>query len=120
MVSTRRGLFPIAVGALVAIASPAFAQVVIQERVMPALKVEVIPARPHPNWSWVKGHWRWIDGRREWVWISGRWVEHAVPAMPELIVETPPPAPSPRHFWVRGHWVWEGNHWQWVRGHWVV
>ena len=119
MITTRRSLFAFAAGGLIAAAAPAFGQVVIQERVMPGEKVEIIPARPHPNWSWVKGHWRWNDGRREWVWVSGRWIEHAAPAMPEIIVETPPPPPSPKHFWVRGHWAWEGDRWAWMKGHWV-
>ena len=119
MFATRRALLALAAGGLVAAASPAFAQVVIQERVMPGEKVEIIPARPHPNWTWVKGHWGWEDRAREWIWRPGRWVEHAAPPMPEIIVETPPPAPSPRHFWVRGHYVWTGDHWQWMRGHWV-
>jgi hypothetical protein len=118
MIATRRTLFVLTAGALVAAGAPAFAQLVINERVMPELKVEVIPARPHPNWSWVRGHWRWGGGG--WVWVRGRWVAHEVPAMPELIIETPPPAPTARHFWVRGHWVWEGDRWQWIRGHWVM
>jgi hypothetical protein len=119
--TTRRSLFAFAAGGLLAAAAPAFGQVVIQERVMPGEKVEIIPARPpHPGWSWVKGHWRWFDARHEWIWISGRWVEHEVPAVPEIIVETPPPPPSPKHFWVRGHWVWEGDRWQWIHGHWVA
>ena len=118
MVATRRGLLFLAAGALAAASAPAFAQVVIQERVMPGLRVEVIPERPHPGWTWIKGHWRYDDRRGDWVWIAGRWYEHAAPPMPELIVETPPPPPSPRHFWIRGHWVWEGR-WVWIRGHWV-
>jgi len=119
MLATRRALFTLAAGGLVAAAAPAFAEVVIKERLMPGEKVEIIPERPHPNWAWVKGHWRFDDRRGDWVWVSGRWVEHAAPPMPEVIIETPPPPPSPRHFWVRGHWVWEGDRWQWIRGHWV-
>jgi hypothetical protein len=120
MISSRRGLFSLAAGAFVAAAMPAFGQVIIQERVMPAERVEVIPVRPHPNWTWVRGHWRWADRRGDWMWVPGHWVEHAAPPMPALIVETPPPAPTPRHFWVRGHWVWAGVRWQWIPGHWVI
>ena len=117
--TTRRHLFGLAAGlAVVAVAAPAFAEIIIQERAMPEVKVEVIGPRPHPGWGWVKGHWRWADGG--WVWISGHWVEHEVPTMPEIVVESPPPPPSPKHFWVRGHWVWEGDRWQWIRGHWVM
>ena len=121
MDATRRHLFALlAGGALVAAASPAFAEeIIIREHAMPAMRVEIVPAKPpHPGWSWVRGHWRWAPGG--WMWMRGHWVGHEVPAIPELIVETPPPPPSPRHFWVRGHWVWEGNHWQWARGHWVA
>ncbi len=71
MLATRRSLLLMVAGAFAVAASPALAEVVIQERVMPGLRVEVIPARPHPNWSWVKGHWRWADGRGEWVWVGG-------------------------------------------------
>ena len=118
MTTTRRALFAIAAGGLVLAAAPALAQIVIQERVMPALRVEVIPPSPHPGWSWVKGHWRWAPGG--WAWAPGHWVAQAVAPMPELIVETPPPPPGPKFFFVRGHWVWEGNHWQWMKGHWVL
>jgi hypothetical protein len=119
MNATRRSLLAwLAGGALAAAASSAFAdQLVIRERAMPPLKVEVVPERPHPGWSWVKGHWRWED--RDWVWAPGHWIDHAAPPMPEIVVETPPPPPSPREFWVRGHWVWEGDRWQWRRGRWV-
>lgn len=121
MTATRRTLFALVAGGLLAAAvAPASAQIVIREHAMPALRVEVVPVSPpHPGWSWVKGHWRWADRAHDWVWAPGRWVEHGAP-MPELVVETPPPPPSPRHFWVRGHWAWEGNHWQWMRGHWVA
>ncbi len=120
MIANRRALFALVAGGLVAAAAgpSALAQVVIQERVMPELKVEVVPPRPHPGWNWVRGHWRWTPGG--WAWMPGRWVAVAVPAMPEVVVETPPPAPGARFFWVRGHWVWEGNHWQWMRGRWVA
>ncbi len=118
MNATRRALFAFAAGGLVAAAAPAFSQVVIQERPMPALRVEVMGAPPHPGWHFVRGHWRWRGNG--WAWVPGHWVEHEVPAMPAVIVEAPPPPPSPRHFWVRGHWVWEGNHWQWIKGHWVL
>ncbi len=37
----------------------AAAQVVIQERVMPAPLVETIPVAPGPNYHWVPGHWVW-------------------------------------------------------------
>jgi hypothetical protein len=120
MIATRRAAFALLAGGLVAASVPALAEtIVIRERAMPELKVEVMGAPPHPGWHWVKGHWRWADRRGEWVWAPGHWVATAVPDMPAVIVETPPPPPSPRHYWVRGHWAWEGNHWQWFHGHWV-
>ena len=121
MIANRRALFALVAGGLVAtVAGPSALaqQLVIEERMMPELKVEVVPARPHPGWNWVRGHWRWAPGG--WAWVPGRWVDVAVPSMPEIVAETPPQRPGPRFFWVRGHWVWEGNHWQWVRGHWVA
>jgi hypothetical protein len=119
MIATRRALFVLAAGGLLAaaVASPALAQVVIQERVMPPLRVEVMTPIPHPGWFWVKGFWRWAPGG--WAWVPGHWVAHAIAPMPAVVVETPPPPPGPRFFWVRGHWVLEGDRWIWVRGHWV-
>jgi hypothetical protein len=121
MIATRRHAFALAAGGLIAAvaARSAFAEeLIIRERVMPELRVEVMGPRPHPGWSFVRGHWRWAPGG--WAWVPGHWVDHEVAAMPAMIVETRPPPPSPREFWVRGHWVWEGNHWQWMRGHWAV
>ena len=120
MIATRRALFALVFGGLAAAAAApsALAQVVIRERVMPALRVEVIPPVPHPGWAWVRGHWRWAPGG--WVWVAGHYVPHAVPVMPAVVVEAPPPPPGPKFFWVRGHWVWEATHWQWVHGHWVA
>ena len=119
MTTTRRALFGLAAGGLVAVAAaPAAAQIVIREREMPALRVEVMGAPPHPGWHFVRGHWRWAPGG--WVWVPGHWIAGEAPPMPEVVVETPGAAPGPKYFWVRGHWVWAGNHWQWVKGHWVL
>ena len=118
--TTRRNLFALAAGALAsAVGAPtAFAEIIIQERIMPELRIETRPPPPHPGWYWVRGHWKYEGS--DWAWIPGRYVPNRVPEMPEIIVETPPPPPTPRHFWVRGHWVWERTHWAWIRGHWVV
>jgi hypothetical protein len=97
-------------------ATPAAAQVQIQIREIPAPIVEVVPAVPHPGWSWVPGHWVWRGG---WVWIRGHYIAGVVPPMPAAIVETPPAAPGPRFFWVRGHYVWEFGGWRWHPGVWV-
>src|SRR3954454_17172302 len=120
MIATRRRLFALAAGGLAAAAMPAaFAEeLIIRERAMPEMRVEVIGPRPHAGWSFVRGHWRWGPGG--WVWVPGRWGDHAVTAMPAMIGESRPPPLGLRHFWVRGHWVGEGNRWAWIRGHWVV
>ena len=117
--ATRRGFAALIVGAAATAlgigAAPA--QVVIQERVMPAPLVETIPVAPGPTYHWVPGYWMW-NGR--WVWVRGRYVVGVVvPAMPAAIVETPPASPGPGWFWVRGHYVWERGGWVWRGGHWV-
>ena len=97
-------------------ASGASAQFVIEERVMPTLKMEVVPTAPGGGWSWVPGHWAW--NQRAWVWLPGHYVRGVVPPMPAPVAELRPPCPGPGWFWVRGHYVWEGNHWEWRHGHW--
>jgi len=95
------------------------AQAVIVERgVMPAPRVEVIPAAPGPGYNWVPGHWTWRG--TSWVWIGGHHIRGAVPAMPAEIVEVVPARPSPTHVWVKGHYVFEGGRWIWRAGHWVL
>jgi len=115
---TRRGFAAlIAAAAATALGiGAAGAQVVIQERVMPALLVETIPVAPGPNYHWVPGHWMW-SGR--WVWNRGHYIVGVVPVMPVAIVETPPPSPGAGWFWVRGHYVWGPGRWVWNPGHWV-
>ena len=57
--ATRRGFAALIVGAAPTAlgigAAPA--QVVIQERVMPAPLVETIPVAPGPTYHWVPGYW---------------------------------------------------------------
>jgi len=97
-------------------AGTAAAQVVVQERVMPAPILATSPGAPGPAYHWVPGHWAW---RGQWVWIRGHYVPGAVPAMPRAIVETVPVSPGPGWYWVRGHYVWERGGWAWHRGVWV-
>ena len=116
--TTRRG-FAALIAAAVASGlgiGAATAQIVIQERVMPAPIVETIPVAPGPNYHWVPGHYAW-QGR--WVWNPGHYIVGVVPVMPVAIVETPPPSPGAGFFWVRGHYVWERGGWAWHAGHWV-
>ena len=118
--TTRRG-FAALIGAAVSAAAfgSASAQVVIQERVMPAPIVETIPAAPGAAYHWVPGHWVWRPRLGQWVWNRGHYVVGVVPAMPAAIVETIPVSPGAGWYWVRGHYAWEGNGWAWHRGVWV-
>lgn len=100
-------------GAGVAAAQPV---VVVERGVMPAPRVEVIPAPPGAGYNWVPGHWAW---RGRWVWIPGHHIRGVVAAMPAEIVEVVPARPSPVHYWVKGHHVFEGGRWAWHPGVWV-
>lgn len=66
----------------------------------PALRAEVVPARPHPGWVWRPGYWRWGG---HWIWAGGYWV-------------APPYVDA---VWVPGHWVHRPWGWVWVPGHWA-
>ncbi len=90
--------------------------VIVERGVMPAPRVEVIPAPPGPGYNWVPGHWAW---RGRWVWIPGHHIRGVVPAMPAEVVEVVPTRPGPNYYWVKGHHVWEGNRWVWHRGVWL-
>lgn len=37
----------------------------------PAPLVEVVPARPAPEYHWVKGHYVWVGNH--WDWVRGHW-----------------------------------------------
>jgi len=54
-----------------AIGPAAPAEVVVVPQEPPPLRVEVKPARPHPDHVWVGGYWNWQGGRH--VWVAGRW-----------------------------------------------
>jgi hypothetical protein len=89
-----------------------------QERhIMPAPRVEVIPAAPGAGYNWVPGHWAWR--RTAWVWIPGHHIRGVVAVMPPEIVEVQPARPTPAHVWIKGHHVFEGGRWRWVPGVWV-
>jgi hypothetical protein len=100
-------------GISIAAAQPA---VIVEQGVMPAPRVEVIPAAPGPGHNWVPGHWAW---RGRWVWIPGHHIRGVVAAMPAEVVEVVPARPSPGHYWVKGHHVYEGGRWVWHRGVWL-
>ena len=66
----------------------------------PALRVEVIPARPSPSHVWIGGHWYW-DGRRH-VWMAGHYVI----------------APHGHTVWIAASWDHHGGKYHYVPGHW--
>jgi hypothetical protein len=69
----------------------------------PALRHEVIVARPSPRHVWIAGYWR-HDGHR-YVWVSGRWV---MPPRRDVIwIEPRWEFRSGGYFFVEGHW---GDH----------
>jgi hypothetical protein len=89
-------------GISIASAQPA---VIIERGVMPAARVEVIPAAPGPGYNWV--------------WVPGHHIRGVVPAMPVEVVEVVPGRPGPEYYWVKGHHVFEGGRWVWRRGVWL-
>ena len=78
------------------------AQVVVVHRGPPALRHEVIIARPGPSrdWFWQPGYWRW-DGH-DYDWVGGRWERR----------------PHARAVWVSPHWAHRHGDWVFVEGHW--
>src|SRR5579862_8729437 len=67
-----------AVTILVGLGTGLASAVEVIERVMPAPRVEVIPAPPGAGYNWVPGHWAWRGAA--WVWIPGHHVRGVVPA----------------------------------------
>ncbi len=101
-------------GISIAAAQPA---VIVERGVMPAPRVEVIPAPPGAGYNWVPGHWAWRGAA--WVWIPGHHIRGVVAAMPVEVVELVPGRPGPQYYWVKGHHVFEGGRWVWHRGVWL-
>jgi hypothetical protein len=66
----------------------------------PADRVEVIPVRPSPAYSWIHGHWSW-DGSG-YRWVGGHWGF----------------VPRESHEWVHGHWYRSGNYYFYASGYW--
>jgi hypothetical protein len=66
----------------------------------PAEVVEVVPARPGPEWVWVKGHHKWEGGR--YVWVHGEWRR----------------PPRGMREYVPGHWDHDPQGNFWVEGYW--
>lgn len=85
--------------------------------VMPAPRVEVIPAAPGADYHWVPGHWAWRTS--EWVWIPGHHIRGAVPPMTAEIVEVVPARPSPGQVCIKGHHIFESGRWIWHPAVWI-
>ena len=66
----------------------------------PPAEIEVIPAAPGPEFTWIAGYHRW-NGRR-YVWIGGHYDRR----------------PNRDARYVRGHWEHRGRVTVWVDGHW--
>lgn len=117
---SRRALFGLlGAGAVTLLGvSASQAEVVIVERAMPPMRVEVVPPPPRVGVHWVPGHWAW---RRGWVWVPGHYQRRVVRVMPAPLAGPIPQRPGPRFFLVRGHWAWSDRRgdWVWVRPHWV-
>ena len=92
-------------------------RVIVERGVMPAPRVEVVPAAPGPGYNWVPGHWAWRGAG--WVWIPGHHIRGVVAPMPAEVVEVVPARPAAGYVWVKGHHVWEGGRWIWRPGVWV-
>ena len=66
----------------------------------PAEQVEVVPAAPSAQHTWIRGHWHWNGA--EWVWIRGRY--RTVRA---------------GWRWVPAHYEGRGGAYYYVPGHWA-
>jgi hypothetical protein len=111
--SACAALLALSCGVSIAAAQPA---VIVERGVMPAPRVEVIPAPPGAGYNWVPGHWVW---RGQWEWIPGHHIRGIVPAVPAEVVEVVPARPGAEFYWVKGHHVWEEGRWVWHRGVWA-
>ena len=74
-------------------------RVVVRER-PPALREEIIVARPSSQHVWIGGHW--YRHNNAWLWVHGCW-------------SLPPPHMAG---WAPGHWVDRHGDWIWAPGHW--
>lgn len=85
----------------------------------PPPRVEIITARPGPDYTWIRGHWSW--GGNDYVWAAGRWDRPVRPTAREDRRDAgrghddrgSRPARWQEGRWqhVRGGWVWQPGHW---------
>ncbi len=94
-----------ALGGMLALATPAFAQVHVGIGISigpPPPREEVIVARPYPEAVWIPGYYRWDGRHRDYVWVEGRWGR----------------PPHPHDEWVPGRWEKRHDEWVYYRGRW--
>jgi hypothetical protein len=72
--------------------------VVYRQPPPPRHTVMVRPPAPHPQATWVEGHWQWNGSQH--VWVEGFWVE-----------------PRPNHRYVAPRWEQQGNGWVYYEGY---
>lgn len=98
-------------------------QVVVIRRPPPA-RVEVITARPGPDFVWIRGYWTWSGSDYEWV--DGRWDRPVRPDGDEARPDegqarehgNPHGAGRRRAKWKDGHWRHYRGGWVWEPGGW--
>jgi hypothetical protein len=68
----------------------------------PPPQVQIIVARPGPNFVWVAGYWSWQNRSHSYAWIAGRW-------------ERPPHQGAN---WAAAHWEQRGGGSVFIEGTW--
>lgn len=68
----------------------------------PALRQEVQPAQPGPNYFWVSGYWNWRPRQEQYVWVPGHWEQE-----------------RPNYRWMPAGWVQRNGEYIFVRGRWA-
>lgn len=97
----RRAVLSILFALSLLVAGPASAVRVVVRVAPPALRHEVIIARPGPRHVWIPGYWRWNGASH--VWVGGEW------RLPEAGYSR----------WVPGHWRRVPGGHEWIEGHWA-
>lgn len=79
----------------------------------PPDRIEIVTARPGPDYTWIRGHWSWSGS--DYVWVGGRWDRPVRPVVqgrrPDARDRRPARWQDGRWKHVRGGWVWQPGHW---------